>query len=88
MNRYVNALATLASKIHILEENQNITMSIIRRNMSCPGSELLQSLTYEDNKSNYFSTLVTELDIQKMNFTLVAALYYYLTKFYCLYSQL
>ena len=29
MNKYANSFATLASKIHILEENQNITMSII-----------------------------------------------------------
>ena len=37
-----DALATLASNIHILEENQNISMSVIRRTMTCTTSELLQ----------------------------------------------
>ena len=54
MNKYVDALDTLTSKIHILEENQNITMSVIKRTMPCPTSELLQPSNYEDNKSNSY----------------------------------
>ena len=45
-----DALATLASNIHILEENQNITMLVIRRTMPCTTSELLQPPNYEDDE--------------------------------------
>ena len=47
---YANALATLASNIHISKENQSITMSVIRRTMPCTTSELLQSPNYEDDE--------------------------------------
>ena len=50
MNRYADALATLASKIHIPEQKQNITLSVIRRTMLCPASELLQPSNYEDDE--------------------------------------
>ena len=47
---YVDALATLASNIHIPEENQNITMSVIRRTMPCTNSEFFQPPNYEDDE--------------------------------------
>ena len=48
-NRYVDALATLASKIHIQEENRKIVVSVVKRTLPCPASELLQPPEYEDD---------------------------------------
>ena len=54
MDKYADAVATLASKIHIFEENQNITMTVIKKTMPYPINELLQPSNYEDNNSNSY----------------------------------
>ena len=48
-NRYADALATLAYKIHILEENRKITVSVVKRTLPCSISELLQPPGCEDD---------------------------------------
>ena len=82
MNRYVDALATLASKIHISEENQNINMLVIKRTMPCPTSELFQPSNYKIVSQIHISSSIIELDIREMNPTSIASLNYYLTECY------
>ena len=82
MNRYVDALATLASKIHIPKEEQNITLLVIRRTVPCPISELLQLSNYEDDE-DWHASIIDQLlnptsdNISELkNFVLIDVLYY------------
>ena len=59
-NMYADALATLAAKIHISEEKQNIAMSVVRRNLPCPFSELLQPPDYNDDE-NWRAHIINKL---------------------------
>ncbi|XP_017974545.1 PREDICTED: uncharacterized protein LOC108661602 [Theobroma cacao] len=47
-NRYADALAILAFKIHILEKKRSIPIAVLKRTISCPSSELLRPPIYEE----------------------------------------